>query len=50
MEKYLHFLPSAPNQFEPEVWKNTLKEIQKLNLQKICAKSVATIFTILCRV
>ena len=25
----------APNQFEPEVWKNTLKEIQKLNPQKI---------------
>ena len=36
MEKYLHFYLFAPNQFEPEVWKNTLKEIQKLNLQKIC--------------
>ena len=34
--KIFAFLPSAPNQFEPEVWKNTLKEIQKLNLQKIC--------------
>ena len=33
--KIFAFLPSAPNQFEPEVWKNTLKEIQKLNLQKI---------------
>ena len=33
--KIFAFLPSAPNQFEPEVWKNTLKEIHKLNPQKI---------------
>ena len=34
--KIFAFLPSAPIQFEPEVWKNTLKEIQKLICKKIC--------------
>ncbi len=35
-KKIFAFLPTVPNQFEPEIWKKTIQEIRHFNPQKIC--------------